>query len=106
MVEKVKSAWDAIPPEVQTWARRGAFAGTLVTALLTGGAVSGVVTSQSDPRIERVIQNDARQDTALARLEAGQPKTDYLFCVDLADRRLTTRTPQDCFEDYATPGVR
>jgi len=39
-------------------------------------------------------------------LRAQAPKTEYLFCVDLADRDLITKTPQDCYQDYSLRGGR
>lgn len=37
-------------------------------------------------------------------LEADAPRSEYLFCVDLADRHLISKTPMDCYQDFMRIG--
>lgn len=52
-------------------------------------------------RLGQVEATLIRQDSAIQRLQRGEKRAEYLFCVDLADRALITKTPQDCFQDYS-----
>lgn len=52
-------------------------------------------------RISNVETAIVRQDSVIRRLERGEARAEYLFCVDLADRKLIRMTPQDCYQDYS-----
>lgn len=99
MVDDVKSLWADLPALAKT----GAFVGALLLTLFGGVAIGDGTTpmAQEARRLDALEKNDARQDTVLADLQRGQPKTDYLFCVDLSDRHLIPQSPQDCFQTYA-----
>lgn len=51
-------------------------------------------------RLTAVENALVRQDSTIRRLERGERRAEYLFCVDLADRNLTPKNPQECFQDY------
>lgn len=102
MVAQVKEvrAWWRELPRAERVVR--AVIGLLV--LLYGGVLG----------FDRIYKGPARLDAAESRLDAHEaairdlqsqsPRTTYLFCVDLADRGLTPKTPQDCFQDYVAWG--
>lgn len=104
MVEEARAVrkWWTDLPGVEKWTR--AVLGLLV--LLYGG-VLGFDRVYRVP--ERVDAHEARigaLEGDVGDLKRDRHKSEYLFCVDLADRGLITKTPQDCYQDYSLRGQR
>lgn len=51
-------------------------------------------------RLTAAEQANRRQDSEIVDLQRQAPRTEYLFCVDAADRGLIPDTPQDCYRRY------
>jgi hypothetical protein len=80
-----------------------------VVAALTGIA-SGIVligmVLNIPARLSGAEAANRRQDSEILDLQAQARQSEYLFCVDLADRGLTPKTAQDCFQEYVQRTVR
>jgi hypothetical protein len=74
MTEEVRGAWADLPAQVRTWARRGAYAGGLAFALLSGVAV-GPSTRGADAALRQ------RVDTLEVRITTVETVNRYTACV-------------------------
>lgn len=92
----VKAFWIGLPDVVR-----------YVITLATGAGSAVVVVGMAlniPARLTATEHANERQDAEIVQLQSVASRAEYLFCVDLADRRLTPRTPQGCFQEYVNRG--
>lgn len=104
MVEQVKEvqAWWRELPRVERLIR--AVLGLLV--LLYGGVLGFDRIYKGPVRLDAAELRLDEHEAAIRDLQMQSPRTTYLFCVDLADRGLITKTAQDCYQDYSLTSAR
>lgn len=105
--------WKELPEDVKTGMRWGSY---VVGFLAVLGVGVGVASTREAPlsaqdRLERMERTNARQDSAIGRLESNdeaQARADSLqtrlleglSCAWLYDIGLEARTPRECAADY------
>lgn len=93
---EIKSWWAALP-NVEKVARA-----VIGLAILVYGGILGFDRAYQTPkRVDAAEVRIGALEVDVGGLKQQARRSEYLFCVDLADRGLISKTPADCYQDYA-----